>query len=74
VAHRGELRQFALAIGALSDGIAMRLTYFPEYAAEVSVPAGPGDDGSGTWSLAGIGVDALVQSMLELDPDWSPPG
>jgi hypothetical protein len=68
-----ELRQFALAIGALSDGIAMRLTYFPEYAAEVSVPPGPGDDGSGTWSLAGIGVDALVQSMLELDPDWSPP-
>jgi hypothetical protein len=68
-----ELRQFTLAIGALSDGIAMRLNYFPEYAEKISVPPAPGYDTPDTWSLAGLGVDAIVHSMLELDPDWSPP-
>jgi len=68
-----ELRQFALAVGALGEGIALRLKYFPEYAQPIAVPRAPGRDDDEMWSLAGFGVDALVNAMIEVDPDWPGP-
>lgn len=70
--HPLELRHLVLAVGAVGDGIAMRLNFFPEYAARIEVP---GEDRSagGVWSIAGLSVEAIALAMLELDPDWSPP-
>lgn len=65
-----DLRQFVLVVHALADGIATRLPYFPEYADPVRLP----DDSDHTppSSLAGLGVYAIAELMLEIDPDWSP--
>ncbi|MGZ4694188.1 MAG: hypothetical protein ACXWBN_16860 [Acidimicrobiales bacterium] len=68
-----ELRQFALAVGALGEGIALRLKYFPEYAQPIAVPSSPDRDEDEMWSLAGFGVEALVNAMIEVDPDWPGP-
>lgn len=75
-----ELRQFALAVGALGEGVALRLKYFPEYALPIVVPTSPGRDDVEMWSLVGFGVEAIVNAMIEVDPDWpgvesgTPPG
>ena len=66
-----DLRHFVLAIGALAEGIALRLNFFPEYNRSFE---GPVDDLTGespTWSIAALGVEAIADAMLELDPDWS---
>jgi hypothetical protein len=72
-----ELRQFALAVGALGEGVALRLKYFPEYAQPIVVPPAAGGDAGGhggeVWSLVGFGVEAIVQAMIEIDPDWPHP-
>jgi hypothetical protein len=68
-----ELRQFALAVGALGEGVALRLKHFPEYAQPIAVPLAPGREAGEMWSLVGFGVEALVQAMIEIDPDWVHP-
>jgi len=68
-----ELRQFALAVGALGEGVALRLKYFPEYAQPIAVPASLGRGDGEMWSLVGFGVEALVNAMIEVDPDWPGP-
>jgi hypothetical protein len=68
-----ELRQFALAVGALGEGVALRLKYFPEYAEPIAVPASLGRGEGEMWSLVGFGVEALVNAMIEVDPDWAGP-
>jgi hypothetical protein len=68
-----ELRQFALAVGALGEGVALRLNYFPEYAQPILAPGRGAHAAPEAWSLAGFGVEALVDAMIEIDPDWDPP-
>jgi len=68
-----ELRQFALAVGALGEGVALRLKYFPEYAQPIAVPSALGRTDDEMWSLVGFGVEALVTAMIEVDPDWPGP-
>ncbi|MBI2704531.1 MAG: hypothetical protein HYX32_04475 [Actinobacteria bacterium] len=65
-----ELRHLVLAVGALGEGIALRLNFFPEYAQKIKVPAADGG-ADAVWSIAGVGVEAIAETMLELDPDWS---
>jgi hypothetical protein len=71
--HPLELRHLVLAIGAFGDGIALRLNFFPEYAARIAVPEGGGAPGESLSSLAAVGVEAVARAMLELDPDWPGP-
>jgi hypothetical protein len=37
------------------------------------VPLAPGREAGEMWSLVGFGVEALVQAMIEIDPDWVHP-
>lgn len=67
-----ELRHLVLAIGALGEGVALRLNYFDEYAGRIPVPADADFPGAAQWSLSSIGVEAIARRMLELDPDWHP--
>lgn len=68
-----ELRQFVLAVGALGEGLALRLNYFPEYGHPIMAPPRARDGEPEVWSLAGFGVEAIVHAMIELDPDWPGP-
>jgi len=65
------LRQFVLAIGALGDGMALRLTFFPEYGAKIQRPSEQPGGPPSLSSLASLGVEAIATQMLELDPDWT---
>jgi len=67
-----ELRHLVLAIGALAEGTALRMTFFPEYGAAIAVPASDDAQLAGRWTLASVGVIALARHMLEIDPDWYP--
>jgi hypothetical protein len=66
-----DLRQFVLAVGALGEGVALRLNYFPEYARTIKAPGYGFDAAPEMWSLAGFGVGAIVDAMIEIDPDWT---
>jgi len=68
-----ELRQLVLVINALGEGIAIRMNFFPDYAAPIVMPSPVEGEPDVVWSLAGRGVEAIASSMLELDPDWVAP-
>lgn len=68
-----ELRQLALVLCALGQGIAMRMNFFPDYADPIPLPSPIDGQPDVVWSLAGRGVEAIAMAMLELDPDWAPP-
>lgn len=67
-----ELRHLVLAIGALAEGVALRMTFFPEYGEAIAVPRSDDAQLTGRWTLASVGVIALARHMLEIDPDWYP--
>jgi hypothetical protein len=75
-----DLRHFALAVGALGEGVALRLNFLPGYNEEISLPDVEEIDGERLheldrgWNVTGIGVDAVARVMLEIDPDWPGPG
>jgi hypothetical protein len=64
-----ELRHLVLAIGAFADGISMRRRFFHDY--DVPVRAQDGAGGTTELSLTSMGVAALADALLELDPDWT---
>ena len=51
----------------------MRLNFFPEYETPIQVPVDEPAGHTIKSSLAGLGVEAIALTMLELDPDWVPP-
>jgi len=67
------LRQFVLAIAAFGDGMALRLTFFPEYGATIQRPSEQPGGPSTASSLASLGVESIAVQMLELDPAWTAP-
>jgi hypothetical protein len=64
-------RQLSVAVGALVEGCSLRQRVDEEMEG-ILRPTGPrGEDQQ--WTLFAIGLDALVETFLELDPDWVPP-
>ncbi len=65
------VRQFALAIDAYAQGCAIRAGVDPTTSDAISLPTGPGGEEQ-PWTLFAVGLAALVEQFIELDPDWSP--
>jgi hypothetical protein len=65
------IRQFAIAVGALAEGCALRNRVDALNMEGIVRPTGSGGREQG-WTLFAIGLEALVHQFLELDPDWSP--
>ncbi len=66
------IRQFTVAVGALSEGCSMRSRIEGQMEA-VFRPTGP-DGADQEWTVFAIGLVALVQEFFEPDPDhvWDP--
>ncbi len=64
-------RQLSVAVGALVEGCSLRQRVDEEMEG-ILRPTGPGGEDQ-EWTLFAIGLDALVGTFLELDPDWAPP-
>jgi hypothetical protein len=65
-----DVRQFTTALTALVEGCALR----DRAAAGIrglELPTGPGG-GLQSWTVLGVGMDALAEEFFDLDPDWSP--
>ena len=65
------LRQFTVAVGALVEGCALRTGGDPGEA-PILRPTGPGGSLQ-SWTLFGIGLEALAFQFFEIDPDWPGP-
>lgn len=65
------MRQFTVAVGALSEGCSLRQLLDPHMEG-ILRPTGLDGDGQ-EWPLFGIGLDALQQMFFEPDPDRTPP-
>jgi hypothetical protein len=64
-------RQLSVAVGALAEGCSLRQRV-DEQMEGILRPTGPqGEDEE--WTLFAIGLEALLQTFLELDPEWAPP-
>ena len=66
-------RQFATAIDAYAQGCALRASVDPVTSTSIDRPTGPGG-ASQSWTLFGVGLEALVGQFVEVDPDWTPEG
>jgi len=65
------VRQFTVAIGALSEGCSLRQRLDPTMDG-ILRPTGP-DGEDQDWTLFGIGLEALQRHFFEPDPEWKPP-
>jgi hypothetical protein len=64
-------RQLSVAVGALAEGCALRQRV-DHHMEGILRPTGP-DGEDQEWTLFAIGLEGLLQTFLELDPDWTPP-
>ena len=64
------VRQFALAIDAFAQGCALRAGVDPTTSHMIDRPTGPGG-GEQPWTLFAVGLEAMVRSFVEIDPDWT---
>ncbi len=64
--------QLSVAVGALAEGCSLRRRV-DEQMEGILRPTGPqGEDEE--WTLFAIGLEALLQTFFEIDPDWTPSG
>jgi len=67
------LRQLTVATGALAEGCALRYGVDADSTRSISRPTGPnGEDEE--WTLFSIGIEALLNAFVEIDPDWDSAG
>jgi hypothetical protein len=67
------LRQLTVATGALAEGCVLRYGVDEASTRSIIRPTGPnGEDEE--WTLFSVGIEALVNAFVELDPDWDPAG
>ena len=65
------VRQFTMAVTALSEGYSLR-EHVDGFMAPIVLPSG--DDGEDQeWTLFGVGLAALVGQFFEPDPEFAPP-
>jgi hypothetical protein len=64
------VRQFALAIDAFAQGCALRAGVDPTVSHMIDRPTGP-EGGEQPWTLFAVGLEAMVRSFVEIDPDWT---
>jgi hypothetical protein len=67
------IRQFAIAVGALAEGCALRNRVDAFNMEGIIRPTGK-DGRKEEWTLFAIGLEALVHQFLELDTEWESPG
>ena len=67
------LRQLTVATGALAEGCAMRDGVDPDRTRRIMRATGPGGEKE-EWTLFSVGVEALLRTFVEIDPDWDPTG
>jgi len=65
-----DVRQFTRGLTALVEGSALRQRADAGMR-DIELPTGP-DGALRSWTVLGIGMDALVDQFFELDPDWTP--
>ncbi|MBV8462366.1 MAG: hypothetical protein JO368_03675 [Acidimicrobiales bacterium] len=65
------IRQFVTSIDAYAEGCALRAGVDPTTSDRIVRPTGP-DGGEQDWNLFAVGLEALVQQFVEVDPDWTP--
>jgi hypothetical protein len=65
------VRQFGVAVGAMTEGCALRQRVDASTMEGIMRPTGPhGEDRP--WTLYAVGFEALVRQFLEIDPAWRP--
>jgi hypothetical protein len=68
--HPLTIRHFTVAVEALSEGCMLRVRMDPASLYDIRIT---GRDGvERTWTLLGLGLDALARQFLEEDPDALP--
>jgi hypothetical protein len=65
------IRQFTIAVAALTEGCVLRNRVDTEQMNGIMRPTGPGGEQQ-TWTLFGIALEALVEKFFEPDPAWEP--
>jgi hypothetical protein len=65
------VRQLALSVVAFGQGCALRAGVDETTSDKIERPTGPGG-AEQPWTLFAIGVEALIQQFVEIDPDWVP--
>lgn len=69
--ERLTIRQFAISVGALAEGCALRNRVDASNMEGIVRRSGPGG-GTQEWTLFAVGLEALVCEFLELNPEWQP--
>ena len=64
------VRQLALALDAYAQGCALRAGVDPATSARIERPTGP-EGTDEPWTLFAVGLEALVQQFVEIDPEWT---
>lgn len=67
------VRQFAVTIDAYAQGCVVRASVDPVTSTSIDRPTGPGG-ASQPWTLFAVGLAALVDEFIEVDPDWTAEG
>lgn len=71
--HPLTLRQLTVATGALAEGCVLRYGVDEASTRSIIRPTGPnGEDQE--WTLFSVGIEALLNAFVEIDPDWDPAG
>ena len=65
-------RQLTTSVTALAEGCGLRDQVDPGNSRDILRRTGPREKQE--WTLFGIGLEALLNQFLEIDPDWVPPG
>jgi len=63
------LRQLTVATGALAEGCALRYAVDPGSIRSIKRPTGPNGEQE-EWTLFSIGIEALLNTFVEIDPEW----
>ena len=69
--HPMTVRQFTMAVTAMSEGCSLR-EHVDGSIAPIVLPSGVGHQEQ-EWTLFGVGLDALVEQFFEPDPEFAPP-
>ena len=67
------VRQFAIAVAALTEGCVLRNRVDTEEMKGIWRTSEPGGEAR-EWTLFGLALDALTREFFEPDPHWVPPG